>query len=47
MDSDTPQPMIPAGGATLGSYTPFSTWTLETHSLAEDHRRQPRPRTCS
>lgn len=28
-----------AGGATIGSYTTFSTWMLETHSLAEDDRR--------
>jgi fluoride exporter len=28
-----------AGGATIGSYTTFSTWMLETHSLAEDGRR--------
>jgi len=25
-----------AGAATLGSYTTFSTWMLETHRLAED-----------
>jgi fluoride exporter len=25
-----------AGTATLGSYTTFSTWMLETHRLAED-----------
>ncbi|HTR90048.1 MAG TPA: fluoride efflux transporter CrcB [Solirubrobacteraceae bacterium] len=29
-----------AGGASLGAYTTFSTWMLETHSLAEDTRRQ-------
>jgi fluoride exporter len=29
-----------AGGATIGSYTTFSTWMLETHSLAEDGRRR-------
>jgi fluoride exporter len=31
--------LVLAGGATLGSYTTFSTWMLETHSLAEDARR--------
>jgi fluoride exporter len=31
--------MVLAGGATIGSYTTFSTWMLETHSLAEDGRR--------
>jgi CrcB protein len=31
--------LVLAGGATLGSYTTFSTWMLETHSLAEDGRR--------
>jgi fluoride exporter len=30
--------LVLAGGATLGSYTTFSTWMLETHSLAEDGR---------
>ena len=30
-----------AGTATLGSYTTFSTWMLETYRLAED--AQPRP----
>jgi fluoride exporter len=30
--------MVLAGGATIGSYTTFSTWMLETHSLAEDDR---------
>jgi fluoride exporter len=29
-----------AGGATIGSYTTFSTWMLETHSLVEDDRRR-------
>ncbi len=28
--------LVLAGGATLGSYTTFSTWMLETHRLAED-----------
>jgi CrcB protein len=32
--------MILAGGAAIGSYTTFSTWMLETHSLAEDGRRR-------
>jgi CrcB protein len=31
--------MVLAGGATIGSYTTFSTWMLETHSLVEDGRR--------
>ena len=31
--------MLLAGSATIGSYTTFSTWMLETHSLAEDRRR--------
>jgi fluoride exporter len=31
--------MTLAGSATIGSYTTFSTWMLETHSLAEDGRR--------
>ena len=31
--------MTLAGGATIGSYTTFSTWMLETHSLNEDARR--------
>jgi CrcB protein len=31
--------MVLAGGATIGSYTTFSTWMLETHGLAEDGRR--------
>ena len=31
--------MVLAGGAAIGSYTTFSTWMLETHSLAEDARR--------
>jgi fluoride exporter len=32
--------MTLAGGATIGSYTTFSTWMLETHSLNEDGRRR-------
>ena len=32
--------LVLAGAATLGSYTTFSTWMLETHSLAEDARRR-------
>ncbi len=32
--------MVLAGAATIGSYTTFSTWMLETHSLAEDGRRR-------
>jgi fluoride exporter len=31
--------LVLAGGAAIGSYTTFSTWMLETHSLAEDRRR--------
>lgn len=31
--------LVLAGGATIGSYTTFSTWMLETHSLADDGRR--------
>lgn len=30
--------LVLAGGATLGSYTTFSTWMFETHRLAEDGR---------
>jgi CrcB protein len=30
------QALLLAGTATLGSYTTFSTWMLETHRLAED-----------
>ncbi len=30
--------LVLAGTATLGSYTTFSTWMLETHRLAEDVR---------
>jgi fluoride exporter len=30
-----------AGTATLGAYTTFSTWMLETHRLAEDGRGRP------
>ena len=32
--------LVLAGSATIGSYTTFSTWMLETHSLAEDTRRR-------
>ena len=32
----TGEALILAGTATLGSYTTFSTWMLETHRLAED-----------
>ena len=32
--------LVLAGGATIGSYTTFSTWMLETHSLTEDGRRR-------
>jgi CrcB protein len=32
--------MVLAGSATIGSYTTFSTWMLETHSLNEDGRRR-------
>ena len=28
-----------AGTATIGSYTTFSTWALESHRLAEDRAR--------
>jgi CrcB protein len=28
--------MLLAGTATIGAYTTFSTWMLETHRLAED-----------
>jgi CrcB protein len=31
--------MVLAGAATIGSYTTFSTWMLETHGLAEDGRQ--------
>jgi CrcB protein len=31
--------LVLAAGATIGSYTTFSTWMLETHSLAVDGRR--------
>jgi CrcB protein len=31
--------LVLAGGATLGSYTTFSTWMLETHRLAQDGER--------
>jgi fluoride exporter len=30
--------LVLAGTATLGSYTTFSTWMLETHRLAEDSK---------
>jgi CrcB protein len=30
--------LLLAGTATIGSYTTFSTWMLETHRLAEDGR---------
>lgn len=30
--------LVLSGAATLGSYTTFSTWMLETHRLAEDAR---------
>ena len=30
--------LVLAGAATIGSYTTFSTWMLETHSLSEDAR---------
>jgi len=30
------QALILAGAATIGSYSTFSTWMLETHRLAED-----------
>lgn len=30
-----------AGTATIGSYTTFSTWMLETHRLGEDDERVP------
>ncbi len=32
--------IVLVGGATIGSYTTFSTWMLETHSLNEDGRRR-------
>jgi len=32
----TRKPGVLTGTATLGSYTTFSTWMLETHRLAED-----------
>jgi CrcB protein len=32
--------MVLAGSATIGSYTTFSTWMLETHSLSADVRRR-------
>ncbi len=30
--------MVLVGSATIGSYTTFSTWMLETHRLSEDRR---------
>ncbi|HEY2719172.1 MAG TPA: fluoride efflux transporter CrcB [Solirubrobacteraceae bacterium] len=33
--------LVLAGTATLGSYTTFSTWMLDTHRLAESARRGP------
>ena len=33
--------LILIGTATLGSYTTFSTWMLETHRLGEDGERKP------
>ena len=33
--------LVLAGTATLGSYTTFSTWMLDTHRLAERGRRAP------
>ena len=32
------QALLIAGTATVGSYTTFSTWMLETHRLTEDER---------
>jgi len=32
--------LVLTGTATLGSYTTFSTWMLETHRLAEDGESQ-------
>jgi CrcB protein len=32
--------LLLAGTATLGAYTTFSTWMLETHRLAEDRARR-------
>lgn len=32
--------LLLAGGATIGAYTTFSTWMLETHRLAEDRERR-------
>jgi fluoride exporter len=32
--------LVLVGGATIGAYTTFSAWMLETHSLAEDDRRR-------
>ena len=32
----TPDALLVAGTATIGSYTTFSTWTLESQRLAED-----------
>jgi CrcB protein len=33
-------PLLLAGAATLGAYTTFSTWMLETHRLAEDREHR-------
>lgn len=35
----TPDALLIAGTATIGSYTTFSTWMLESHRLGEDGRR--------
>ncbi|MGI9185368.1 MAG: fluoride efflux transporter CrcB [Solirubrobacteraceae bacterium] len=32
--------LLLAGTATIGAYTTFSTWMLETHRLAEDRARR-------
>jgi CrcB protein len=32
--------LLLAGAATLGAYTTFSTWMLETHRLAEDREHR-------
>ncbi|MCW3020409.1 MAG: CrcB protein [Solirubrobacterales bacterium] len=39
-DAITGTLLVIAGTATLGSYTTFSTWMLETHRLAEDRELQ-------
>jgi CrcB protein len=33
--------LLLAGTASIGSYTTFSTWMLETHRLGEDDDRRP------